>query len=145
QAARLEVGIEDVGAHPARIQRRHELAAEKRLAGADLAGDLDEALAVRDGHEEGIERFLDAAAGKEIIRVRGNAERQLAQPEVAQVIHCARPPPRRASGFMESIRVRVSFRSRSHSRSDWIRVGLRRMTSSFLTSCRLVLRRNLPM
>src|SRR6185295_6127041 len=114
-------------------QHGEELAAQQRLAGADLAGDLDEALAVGHRHDQRVEGLLRGAAGEEIARVGSDAEGRLAQAEMAQVVH------RRLS-----MRRRVSVTSCSQSRSESTMVGLSRMTSSFLLTDLSVLRRRLP-
>jgi hypothetical protein len=87
QGARLQVRVRYVCTHPVRRQGRQELAAKEGLAGPDLAGDLDETFAVRHRDEQSVERLLNAAAGEEVTRVRGDAERQLAQAEVLEVVH----------------------------------------------------------
>src|SRR5688572_17791614 len=131
--ARFYVRIRYVGTYPARSQGRQELAAKERLAGADLARDLDEALAVRNRDDERIERLLDAATGEEIARVRRDAEGHLAQAKMLEIVH-----------FMRSMRLRVWPRSSSQLRSDWITVGLSRITSSRLAPRRSVLRARSP-
>jgi hypothetical protein len=65
-----------------RTEGREELTAEERLAGPNLAGDLDEALAIRCRDQQRVERRLGTAAGEEITGVRSDAERQLTQAEV---------------------------------------------------------------
>jgi len=123
-----------------------ELAAQQRLSRAHLAGDLDEALAVRDGHQQRVQRFLAARAGVEEARVGGDPERGLAQAEMGKVDHFAasdEPPPILAPRFC--IRSRARSMSCSQSLSPLITVGLSKITNSFFTMVRVVLRKAAPM
>src|SRR4051794_18953462 len=71
QRARLEARIGDVSRYPALfIERAQEFAAQKRLARAHLAGDLDEALAVFERDQQRVQCFLGAAAREEECGVR---------------------------------------------------------------------------
>src|SRR3989338_1956678 len=96
QAARLKIGIKDIGSKKARrgrrigcgrhgrylIQNGEEFAAQQRLAIAHLADNLDEALAVARRHQQGVERRLITGAGKKEAGIRGQAERLFAQAKV---------------------------------------------------------------
>src|SRR5262249_26284404 len=140
QRARFEARIRHVGGNPAAVEGREEFPAEQGLAGPDLARDLDEALAVRHRDQKGVQRLLDRPTGEEVGRVRRDAERVLAQAEMTQVVHRAAPASF-ICRLMPSRRWRVSRKSRSHSRSDSMTVGLSRITSSFFASDLLVFRR----
>jgi hypothetical protein len=66
-------------------QALHQHPAEHGLAAADLAADLDDAFVVGDGVEQGLERGAAIGAFEKEIRVRGDAERRLAQAEMIQI------------------------------------------------------------
>src|SRR5882762_842228 len=135
----LEARVRDVTGHPVLVERGKKLAAKERLAGAHLARDLDEAVAVRNRHEQRVERLLAAATAVEIARIRGDAEGRLAQAEMSEIVHrISLPAMSRPSASMRS---RASRASSLQSRSDSRIVGLSRMTSSFFSLTRLVLRR----
>src|SRR5581483_3168273 len=137
QRARLEARVGHVARDPVLLQRREKLAAEERLARAHFARHLDEAVAVRDGDEQRIERLVAAAAAIKVARVRRDAEGRLAQAEMSQIVHrISLPAMSRPSA---STRSRVSRTSSFQSRSDSTIVGLSRMTSSFFSRTRLVL------
>jgi hypothetical protein len=63
----------------------HQHAAEHGLAAAHLAGDLHHAFRRGDRVEQRLERGAAVRAREEELRVRRDAERRLAQPEVLQV------------------------------------------------------------
>ncbi len=83
----LEVRVGNVRADPVVVERSEELAAQERLSGAHLAGDLQETLAVRDGDEQRVQRLLAARARVEKTRVGSDPERGFAQSEVGEVDH----------------------------------------------------------
>src|SRR5205814_4043636 len=87
QCLGLEVRVGNVGADPAVVERSEELAAQECLSGAHLAGDLQEALAVRDGDEQRVQRLLAARARVEKARFGSDPERGFAQSEVGEVDH----------------------------------------------------------
>src|SRR5687768_9849008 len=82
ERARLQVWIRYVGRNERAVELREKRPAEERLAGAHLAGDLDEALAVLDGDHERVERFLMARTRVGEARVGCKTERQLLQTEM---------------------------------------------------------------
>ena len=67
------------------IDLLEQRAAQRRLAGADVAGDDDEALAAPDGVLQQVERVAVRLAAVEILRVRRQAERLLREPVIAFV------------------------------------------------------------
>ncbi len=68
---------------------REDRAAHGRLARADLARDLDEALALADAEEHVVERLAVLVREEEETRVRGDVEGRLAE-SVELVVHAAR-------------------------------------------------------
>ena len=87
QRAWLQVGIGDIGGNETLAQGIDELAAQQRLASADLAGDLDEAFTIARRHQQRIEGLLRMRAGEEITGVRRDAKRRLAQAKVLVIHH----------------------------------------------------------
>jgi hypothetical protein len=61
QGARRQVGVGQVSGNGIFGQGLQQAPAEQRLAGANLAGDLDETFAAVQRDEQGVERFLVAA------------------------------------------------------------------------------------
>ena len=85
QCSRLEVGVGDISSDVLIIQGRKETTTEQGLAGAHLAGDLDETFAIAYRHQQRIERLLVGGAGEGEAGVGRDAEGRLAQPEVGTV------------------------------------------------------------
>src|SRR6195256_1300073 len=142
----LEVRVGDIRADPIVVQRGEELAAQQRLSRAHLAGDLDEALAVRDGHQQRVQRFLAARAGVEEARIGSDPERGLAQAEMREIDHYGlsngesrAPLPKFCN------RSRACWLPSSQSFSPLMTVGFSRMTSSLLILVLVVLPNSPPM
>jgi hypothetical protein len=81
----IKVGIGQIGRHPAIVQRLQQAATEQGLAGADFAADLDEALALVERQQQGIERLLMVLDEVGKTGIRRDAERQLGQAKVFQI------------------------------------------------------------
>ena len=91
-------------------QALHQHPAQHRLAAADFAGDLDDALVVSDRVEKRLERCAAVGALKEEIRMGRNAEGRLFQPEMVQ-IHRDPLPARAFSSrpLKNASRVKIDF------------------------------------
>lgn len=88
----LEVGVGQIGGNELVAQILQETAAEQRLAGADLPGDLDESFSRTKRHQKGIQGLLVAGGGIDETGVGRNPEWILHQSEMLQ-IHDAPPAP----------------------------------------------------
>jgi hypothetical protein len=90
-----ELRVEDVGDVAALRDLLEEAPAHRRLAGADLAREQDEAAAAADAVEQVRQRLAVALAHVEITRVRRERERLLLQAEEAHVHGRENSVPRR--------------------------------------------------
>src|SRR5258706_16249864 len=107
------------------------------MACAELAGHLDETRAVFEREKQRVERLLRGKGWKEKACIGRGTEGRLAQAEVPEVVHRLKPC---CAGYIFFTRSSVSRRSCSHTRSESMIVGLSRMTSSFFSVSRVVVR-----
>src|SRR5256885_1448959 len=89
-----EEWIQDERRERRSIDLLEQRAAQRRLAGADVAGDDDKAFAPADGVLQQIERIGVRLAAIQVLRVRREAERLLREPVIA-LVHVRAPCGRR--------------------------------------------------
>src|SRR5207302_2415900 len=141
----LEVRVGNVRADPVVVERSEEFAAQERLSGAHLAGELQETLAVRDGDEQRVQRLLAARARVEEARVGSDPERGFAQAEVGEVDHYGLSNGESRAPLPKfCIRSLACSMPSSQSFSPLMTVGFSRMTSSLLILVLVVFPNNPP-
>lgn len=80
-----QIGIGQIGTHPAIVQRLQQPTTEQGLAGTDFASDLDETLPGIQRQQQGIEPFLMILDGIGKAGVRSDPEGQLGEAEMIQI------------------------------------------------------------
>ena len=104
-----ERGVGQVYDHHMGGQSLHEHAAQHGLAASHFATDLDDALVVDDGVDEGIQGRATVRPGKEELRVGGDAKGRLGETEMLQVHalpcsnYCRRPQAGASAGVVGAI------------------------------------------
>ena len=85
QFVRVKDGIQDQRRGKMRAKLLQQRAAKRRLARADLAGELDKTLALADAVKQMVERLAMFRAVKKKARVRRDVERRFRQPIIFQI------------------------------------------------------------